>query len=206
VVAVVAVVPATEDGGTLIGELVRACCVPVEQAASATAARTRADRRRGMTATLAHRAGRAVVAREVGPGRYPEFSELARRASPEHEERGVSQRGGGFGGAPNMQQLMKQAQKMQQQLEAAQAELATTEVAGTAGGGLVTATLLGSGELTALTIDPKAVDPDDVETLQDLIIAAVRDARRAVAELAADKMGPLTGGGLDLSSLGLPGF
>lgn len=106
-----------------------------------------------------------------------------------------------------MQQLMKQAQKMQQQLEAAQAELATTEVTGTAGGGLVTATLLGSGELTGLSIDPKAVDPDDVETLQDLIIAAVRDASRGVAELAADKMGPLTGaaGGLDLGSLGIRG-
>ena len=74
-------------------------------------------------------------------------------------------RGGGFGGQPNMQQLMKQAQKMQQQLEAAQSELASTEVTGTAGGGLVTATLLGSGELTALTIDPQAVDPDDVAAL-----------------------------------------
>ena len=117
----------------------------------------------------------------------------------------MAQRGGGFGGAPpNMQQLMKQAQRMQQQLEAAQAELAATEVTGTAGGGLVTATLLGSGELTALRIDPKAVDPDDVETLQDLIVAAVRDASRGVAELAADTMGPLTGGagGLDLGGLG----
>jgi hypothetical protein len=64
-------------------------------------------------------------------------------------ECGVSSRGGGFGGGqPNMQQLMKQAQKMQQQLEAAQAELAVTEVTGTAGGGLVSATVLGSGELT----------------------------------------------------------
>lgn len=114
-------------------------------------------------------------------------------------------RGGGFGGQPNMQQLMKQAQKMQQQLEAAQSELASTEVAGTAGGGLVTATLLGSGELTALTIDPRAVDPDDVETLQDLIVAAVRDASRAASELAAEKMGPLTGGA-GLGGLGIPGL
>ncbi|MEO6885230.1 MAG: YbaB/EbfC family nucleoid-associated protein [Jatrophihabitantaceae bacterium] len=104
-----------------------------------------------------------------------------------------------------MQQLMKQAQKMQQQLEAAQAELAETEVTGTAGGGLVTATLLGSGELTALTIDPKAVDADDVETLQDLIVAAVRDASRAAAELAAEKMGPVTGGA-GLGALGIPGL
>jgi nucleoid-associated protein EbfC len=124
----------------------------------------------------------------------------------------MAQRGGQQfgGGQPNMQQLMKQAQKMQQQLEAAQAELATTEVTGTAGGGLVSATLTGGGELTALTIDPKAVDPDDVETLQDLIVAAVRDAHRAAGELAAEKMGPVTGGmggGLGgLSGLGLPGL
>ena len=93
-----------------------------------------------------------------------------------------------------MQQLMKQAQKMQQQLADAQAELAAAEVTGSAGGGLVTATLTGSGELTALTIDPKAVDPDDVETLQDLVVAAVRDAARAAGELAQERMGPLTGG------------
>ena len=117
----------------------------------------------------------------------------------------VAQRGGQFGGGgqPNMQQLMKQAQKMQEQLAAAQAELAEAEVTGTAGGGLVTATLNGGGELTALTIDPKAVDPDDVETLQDLVVAAVRDAHRAVAELTEQKMGPLAGG---LGGLGLPGL
>jgi DNA-binding YbaB/EbfC family protein len=130
------------------------------------------------------------------------------------EERGtpVAQRGGQFGGGgqPNMQQLLKQAQKMQEELAAAQAELAAAEVTGTAGGGLVTATLTGGGELTALTIDPKAVDPDDVETLQDLIVAAVRDAHRAVGELAAEKMGPVTGGmgglGDSLGGLGLPGL
>jgi DNA-binding YbaB/EbfC family protein len=102
-----------------------------------------------------------------------------------------------------MQQLMKQAQKMQQELEAAQAELAAAEVTGTAGGGLVTATLTGGGELTAIAIDPKVVDPDDVETLQDLIIAAVRDAHEAVGKLANEKMGPVTGG---LGGLGLPGL
>jgi DNA-binding YbaB/EbfC family protein len=102
-----------------------------------------------------------------------------------------------------MQQLMKQAQKMQQQLEAAQAELAAAEVTGTAGGGLVTATLTGGGELKAITIDPQAVDPDDIETLQDLIVAAVRDAHEAVGRLANEKMGPVTGG---LGGLGLPGL
>ena len=115
----------------------------------------------------------------------------------------MAQRGGQFGGQPNMQQLMKQAQKMQQQLEAAQAELAAAEVTGTAGGGLVTATLTGGGELKAITIDPQAVDPDDIETLQDLIVAAVRDAHEAVGRLANEKMGPVTGG---LGGLGLPGL
>jgi hypothetical protein len=103
-----------------------------------------------------------------------------------------------------MQQLMKQAQKMQQQLLAAQEELAATTVEGSAGGGLVTATLTGSGELTALTIDPSAVDPDDVETLQDLVVAAVRDAKRVADDLAATTMGPLAGG--MGGSLGIPGF
>ena len=93
-----------------------------------------------------------------------------------------------------MAQLLKQAQQMQQQLVAAQEELADAEVTGTAGGGLVTATMTGAGELTALTIAPAAVDPDDLETLQDLVVAAVRDAKRAADELAAEQMGPLAGG------------
>ncbi|HEV2887227.1 MAG TPA: YbaB/EbfC family nucleoid-associated protein [Jatrophihabitans sp.] len=105
-----------------------------------------------------------------------------------------------------MQQLMKQAQKMQQQLADAQAELADTEVDGSAGGGLVAAKVTGSGELLAITIDPRAIDPDDVETLQDLVVAAVRDATRRAGELAADKLGPLTGGMGDLGGLGIPGL
>ncbi len=102
-----------------------------------------------------------------------------------------------------MQQLMKQAQKMQQQLAAAQEELARAEVTGTAGGGMVTATMTGSGELTAMTIAKDAVDPDDVETLQDLVVAAVRDANRAAGELTQSTMGPLAGG---MGGLGLPGL
>ena len=107
-----------------------------------------------------------------------------------------------------MAQLLKQAQQMQQQLVAAQEELAHAEVTGSAGGGLVTATMTGDGELTALTIAPSAVDPDDVETLQDLVVAAVRDAKRAADELAAGTMGPLAGGlgGAPGGGLGLPGF
>jgi DNA-binding YbaB/EbfC family protein len=103
-----------------------------------------------------------------------------------------------------MQQLMKQAQQMQQQLLEAQEQLGRTEVHGAAGGGLVTATVSGSGEVLSVKIDPKAVDPTDVESLEDLVVAAIRDAARAAQELATDTMGPLTGG-LG-GGLGLPGM
>ena len=102
--------------------------------------------------------------------------------------------------------LLKQAQQMQQQLVAAQEEMARTEVTGTAGGGLVSATMTGSGDLVSVTIAPAAVDPDDLETLQDLVVAAVRDAKRAADELAAQTMGPLAGGLGGGGGLGLPGF
>ena len=105
-----------------------------------------------------------------------------------------------------MAQLLKQAQQMQQQLVAAQQELAHAEVTGTAGGGLVTATMSGDGELTALAIAPAAVDPDDLETLQDLVVAAVRDAKRAADALAAERMGPRAGGLGGGGGLGLPGL
>ncbi|WP_326598233.1 YbaB/EbfC family nucleoid-associated protein [Streptomyces sp. NBC_01803] len=108
------------------------------------------------------------------------------------------------GGGVDMQQLLQQAQKMQQDLAAAQQELAETPVEGSAGGGLVKATVTGAGELTGLVIDPNAVDPEDTETLADLVIAAVRDANHAAQELAKVKLGPLAeglgGGG------GLPGL
>ncbi|MEO9139718.1 MAG: YbaB/EbfC family nucleoid-associated protein [Jatrophihabitans sp.] len=107
---------------------------------------------------------------------------------------------------PSMAQLMQQAQKMQEQLASAQTELAQAQVVGTAGGGLVSATVSGTGELLSVTIDPTVVDPQDIETLQDLVIAAVRDANRAVGELAAEKMGPVTGGLGDFGGLGLPGL
>lgn len=107
------------------------------------------------------------------------------------------------GGPPNMQDLMKQAQQMQQQLAQAQQRLAEAEVEGSAGGGLVRATCTGSGDLAAIVIDASVVDPDDVETLQDLVVAAVRDAHRAAAELAQQEMGPLAGG---LGGLGLSGM
>jgi DNA-binding YbaB/EbfC family protein len=95
---------------------------------------------------------------------------------------------------PDMGQLLAQAQQMQAQLMAMQAELAETEVEGEAGGGLVKATVKGSGELVGLVIDPKVVDPDDVDTLQDLIIGAIADASNKAHELTAAKLGPLAGG------------
>jgi DNA-binding YbaB/EbfC family protein len=99
-----------------------------------------------------------------------------------------------------MRQLMQQAQKMQEQLATAQAELATKTFQGTAGGGVVTATVSGSQELISIAIDPSVVDPDDVEMLQDLVVAAVNQAMKAATEAAGDQLGGLTGG-LDLGGL-----
>ena len=107
------------------------------------------------------------------------------------------------GQQPNMQQLMKQAQKMQQQMMAAQEALAQAEVTGTSGGGLVTATVTGSGDVVSVKIKPEAVDPDDVESLEDLVVAALHDASRAARALADERMGPLTSG---MGGLGLPGM
>jgi DNA-binding YbaB/EbfC family protein len=94
----------------------------------------------------------------------------------------------------DMSGLLAQAQAMQQQLFTAQQELAETKVEGSAGGDLVTATVTGAGELVALTIKPEAVDPEDTETLADLVLAAVRDANHQAQALAASKLGPLAGG------------
>ncbi|HIT74474.1 MAG TPA: YbaB/EbfC family nucleoid-associated protein [Candidatus Avipropionibacterium avicola] len=106
-----------------------------------------------------------------------------------------------------MNALLEQAQAMQAQLQQAQEELAETEVTGTAGGDLVTATMNGSMELLTLDIRPEAVDPDDLEGLSDLVVAAVRDAQHNVQALASSKLGPLAGGGGDaLGGMGLPGL
>jgi len=104
------------------------------------------------------------------------------------------------GGQPDLQQIMKQAQKMQQQLAEAQAQLADAEVTGTAGGGLVTVTMTASGDVRSVSIDPKAVDPEDVETLEDLILAALHNATEEARKIMEEKMGPLGSG------LGLPGL
>lgn len=98
------------------------------------------------------------------------------------------------GDQPNMQALLQQAQKMQQDLAAAQEELAESTVEGSAGGGLVKATVTGAGELAALSIDPKVIDPDDTETLADLVVAAVHNANEAAQKLQQAKLGPLAQG------------
>jgi nucleoid-associated protein EbfC len=90
----------------------------------------------------------------------------------------------------DVQQLLQQAQQMQEQLMSAQQNLADAEVTGNAGGGLVTATVTGAGELVSLDIDPSVVDPEDVETLSDLVVAAVRDANAQAQKMAAEQMGP----------------
>src|ERR1700758_2270072 len=97
-------------------------------------------------------------------------------------------------GPPDMSALLAQAQQMQQQLMAAQQRLANAEVHGKAGGGLVEVTVKGSGEVVAVKIDPKVVDPDDVDTLQDLIVGALGDASKQVTTMAQEQLGPLAGG------------
>ncbi len=104
---------------------------------------------------------------------------------------------GGFpgGGMPgNMANLMKQAQKMQRQMEESQKELEEKEYTATSGGGVVEVTVSGKREVTAIKIDPEAVDPDDVEMLQDLIMAAVNEALRQMEESSAAAMSKFTGG------------
>jgi len=100
----------------------------------------------------------------------------------------------------DMSGFLAQAQAMQQQLLTAQQELAETEITGTSGGDLVTATITGAGELIGLQIKPEVVDPEDTETLADLVLAAVRDASGKSQALAAAKLGPLAGG---MGGLGL---
>ncbi|CAN5300384.1 YbaB/EbfC family nucleoid-associated protein [soil metagenome] len=103
-----------------------------------------------------------------------------------------------------MSALLAQAQQMQQQLMEAQEQLANSEVHGQAGGGLVQVTIKGSGEVVAVAIDPKVIDPADPETLQDLIVGALADASKQVTILAQSRLGPLAGGMGD--ALGIPGF
>lgn len=107
----------------------------------------------------------------------------------------MSKRGGGFsGGMPgNMSNLMKQAQRMQRQMEEAQKELETKEFSAKAGGGAVEAVVTGAHKLVRITIEKEAVDPDDVETLEDMIVAAVNEAMHQAEEAASASMGSMGG-------------
>lgn len=91
---------------------------------------------------------------------------------------------------------------MQEDMVAAQSALAETTVEGTAGGGMVKATVTGTGDLVSIVLSPDVVDPDDIEMLQDLVVAAVADANRAAQALQSERMGGVTGG-IDLSAFGL---
>ena len=95
---------------------------------------------------------------------------------------------GGFGGM-NMQNLMRQAQKMQEDMEKAQQELAEARVEGVSGGGMVKAIMTGAGEIEGIKLSREAVDPDDIEMLEDLILAAIKDANTKVKEIKDSKMG-----------------
>ena len=104
---------------------------------------------------------------------------------------------GGFpgGGMPgNYSNLMKQAQRMQRQMEESQKELETKEFVGTAGGGAVEATVNGNKEILGIKLDPEIVDPEDIETLQDSIVAAMNEAMKKADDASAALMGKMTGG------------
>jgi DNA-binding YbaB/EbfC family protein len=104
----------------------------------------------------------------------------------------------------DMNKLMQQVGQMQEQVQQATEELANETVEATAGGGMVTVTANGAGEIKSIKIDPKAIDPDDPEMLADMVLAAVNEAIRSANRLAESKLGGLTGGAL--GGLGLPGF
>jgi DNA-binding YbaB/EbfC family protein len=104
---------------------------------------------------------------------------------------------------PNMQQLLAQAQKMQQEMLAAQEALKDEVVEASAGGGMVTVKVTGDLVIKSIEIDPAAIDPDDAELLQDMVLAAVNEAIRSAQELASAKLGGIAGG---MGGLGLPGM
>ena len=104
---------------------------------------------------------------------------------------------------PNMQQLLAQAQKMQQEMLAAQEALKDEVVEASAGGGMVTVKVTGDLNVKSIEIDPAAIDPDDAELLQDMVLAAVNEALRSAQELASDRLGGIAGG---MGGLGLPGL
>ena len=115
----------------------------------------------------------------------------------------MAKRGGFPGGMPgNMNNLMKQAQKMQRQMEEASKEIEEKEITAAAGGGVVEVTVSGKKEITKIKLDPEAVDPDDVEMLEDLIMAATNEALRQMDEYSQQSMSKITGGIGGMGGLG----
>lgn len=108
--------------------------------------------------------------------------------------------GGAGGGGMNMQNMIKQAQKMQADMMRAQEEIANKETVVTAGGGMITVTIQGTNVLKSIDIKPEIVDPDDIEMLQDTILAAVNEALRTASETSEKEMSKITGGA------GMPGM
>ena len=107
----------------------------------------------------------------------------------------------GYGGGPgNMNSMLKQAQKMQEEAQRVQEELEASEYEGVAGGGMVKVVMTGNHQLKSIDINPEAVDPDDVEMLQDMIVAAINEAATKVDETASNEMSKVTGG------LNIPGL
>jgi DNA-binding YbaB/EbfC family protein len=110
---------------------------------------------------------------------------------------------------PNLNQMMKQVQQMQAEMAKAQEELAAEVVEASAGGGMVTVKVTGALEVQEIRIDPEAIDPEDADMLQDMVLAAVNEALRSAQELVASRMGAAAGGlggPGGLGGLGLPGF
>jgi nucleoid-associated protein EbfC len=103
----------------------------------------------------------------------------------------------------DVNKMMQQVQQMQADMAKAQEELANERVEASVGGGMVTVTASGSGEIIAVKISPEAIDPDDAETLEDLVVAGVNEALRSAQDLAQSKLGGAVGG---LKGLGLPGL
>lgn len=117
---------------------------------------------------------------------------------PKNRQPGMNMGGGG-----NMQRQLQQLQAMQAEMEQVQAEIAEKEITTTAGGGAIEVTINGNKEITKLNIDKDVVDPDDVEMLQDLVMAAVNEAIRQIEELSENAMNEITGG---FGGLGIPGL
>lgn len=104
----------------------------------------------------------------------------------------------------DMQQLMQQAQKMQTDMARAQEQLASERVEASSGGGMVTVTASGTGDIISIKIDPEGVDADDIEMLEDMVLAAVNEAHRMAAELSNQKMGAIMPPGMGGGGMGLP--